>query len=533
MSIVRMRKKMQTWFKQFMLVLAVVFAVGWVGVTIGTGGLQDKGNSLSGALAKINRDKVDRRAFETRFYAKLEEMREERLPSAFEEAQIRGQMFDEEVDRILRMQAAKKERVRVSRREVGVKINEIITQQIDQEKARLAGRRGGKITEKAFEAELKKSDLTINKLKGLIRKNIDVNMVRQQLLNEKLNEKLKKSVNASDKAIRESYDEVQFSQITIGTQKRSEAQAEQRAKEISEKLKKGADFAALAKEFSDDPYKTAGGERGYPMRRAYMEKVLADAVFGLKPGKISEPVKTPQGYIIVKLNGRQSTLPADYNDPKKKKGYRDSYLAQEQYRVQGEYFDNLLKTAKIVVYDPELKGYQIIKEMSTSFGSSGSAGLESSAEKAIKEFKRALDMADGSPDVTARSYTQIGYLYNWMRKPGLFSSTKEERLKYRDLAKKALESALEYSESDDLRLMLADIYIEEGKYAKALENLEIVTENAPEDKAVHTELLKEYNKIKRSQKVAGLIAQERKWLADYEERTKDQPQAGQFTIPTQ
>ncbi|MFN3301589.1 MAG: protein translocase subunit SecD [Patescibacteria group bacterium] len=81
-------------------------------------------------------------------------------------------------------------------------------------------------------------------------------------------------------------------------------EAEKRANEILKKvLKPGADFAALAKEFSEDPgSKDQGGDLGW-FSKGKMVKPFEEAVFNLKKGEITKSlVKSQFGYHIIKKN---------------------------------------------------------------------------------------------------------------------------------------------------------------------------------------------------------------------------------------
>lgn len=74
----------------------------------------------------------------------------------------------------------------------------------------------------------------------------------------------------------------------------------QRAEEILKLARTNEDFAALAKEHSEDPGKANGGDLGF-FARGQMVPAFETAVFTMKPGDISEVVDTGFGYHIIKL----------------------------------------------------------------------------------------------------------------------------------------------------------------------------------------------------------------------------------------
>ncbi|CAO3442192.1 peptidylprolyl isomerase [Azospirillum largimobile] len=82
---------------------------------------------------------------------------------------------------------------------------------------------------------------------------------------------------------------------------------EDEAKAIIAQLKKGGDFAKLAKEKSKDAAAAAqGGDLGYFTKDAMVEP-FANAAFAMKPGEISkEPVKTQFGYHIIKVEDKRT-----------------------------------------------------------------------------------------------------------------------------------------------------------------------------------------------------------------------------------
>lgn len=75
------------------------------------------------------------------------------------------------------------------------------------------------------------------------------------------------------------------------------------AKEIQKKLAAGEKFEDLAKEYGTDGTKDNGGSLG-TFGRGQMVKEFEDAVFAMKPGEISDIVKTEFGYHIIKLTDK-------------------------------------------------------------------------------------------------------------------------------------------------------------------------------------------------------------------------------------
>ncbi len=85
--------------------------------------------------------------------------------------------------------------------------------------------------------------------------------------------------------------------------KTTDAQAKARADEIEQRLAKGEDFAALAKEFSQDPGSASnGGDLGFAGPSVY-DPAFEQALYQLHDGQVSAPVRTEYGYHIIKLLG--------------------------------------------------------------------------------------------------------------------------------------------------------------------------------------------------------------------------------------
>jgi peptidyl-prolyl cis-trans isomerase SurA len=78
-------------------------------------------------------------------------------------------------------------------------------------------------------------------------------------------------------------------------------QAAKRATEVYERARNGEDFAKLAVAYSNSQTALEGGALGW-RKGSELPTFLSDVVAKLKPGEVSEPLRTPTGYHIVRLN---------------------------------------------------------------------------------------------------------------------------------------------------------------------------------------------------------------------------------------
>ena len=91
--------------------------------------------------------------------------------------------------------------------------------------------------------------------------------------------------------------------IPIG---KDDAAAKKQADEVYAQAKAGKDFAALAKQYSQDPGSAdKGGDLGWSDRQQFVP-AFADALFGMGVGEIKGPVKTQFGYHIIRLDEVQA-----------------------------------------------------------------------------------------------------------------------------------------------------------------------------------------------------------------------------------
>jgi peptidyl-prolyl cis-trans isomerase C len=115
---------------------------------------------------------------------------------------------------------------------------------------------------------------------------------------------------------------------------------EDEAKAIEAELKKGADFATLAKEKSKDPGAADGGDLGY-FTKDQMVPEFADAAFKLDKGQISDPILTQFGWHIIKVEDKRTKPTPTFDQVK---AQLTNYV---EHRAEAEMVDNLRKTATI------------------------------------------------------------------------------------------------------------------------------------------------------------------------------------------
>jgi peptidyl-prolyl cis-trans isomerase D len=93
--------------------------------------------------------------------------------------------------------------------------------------------------------------------------------------------------------------------LILVNDKRGDAQARQQVEAIKQRIEKGEDFGAVAREVSEDPASKAnGGDLGF-FARGRMVKEFEDAAFSAAPDKLVGPIKTPFGYHLLRVTGRR------------------------------------------------------------------------------------------------------------------------------------------------------------------------------------------------------------------------------------
>jgi peptidyl-prolyl cis-trans isomerase C len=207
---------------------------------------------------------------------------------------IRDQALEGMIVEQLLAEQIKKEGINITDKDVNDKLNEIIAAQ------------PGGMTMESFKAMLVAQGQSLDVVKGQIKKTLGY-------------EKLLGTVEVNDAEARAFYDEnkedfnkpeqVKASHILVKVAPTAtpeeKAAAKAKIDSLLKKVKAGGDFAALAKDNSDDPgSKIMGGDLGF-FDRGTMVKEFADAAFAMKVGQVSNVVETQFGYHIIKVTDRK------------------------------------------------------------------------------------------------------------------------------------------------------------------------------------------------------------------------------------
>jgi len=100
--------------------------------------------------------------------------------------------------------------------------------------------------------------------------------------------------------------------IAVAPGGENDAEARARAETLLPRIRAGENFAELASQLSDDiGTKLRGGDLGY-FTSGKMAPAFEQAAFALKPGEVSEPVKTSFGYHLIKVEERREPAPRPY-----------------------------------------------------------------------------------------------------------------------------------------------------------------------------------------------------------------------------
>lgn len=230
---------------------------------------------------------------------------------------------------------------------LGIAVNESeIEQRLDQIKGQFPD-------EAAFNKEIKDRRLSIEYIRGRL---------REQILSEKVTQEVTSDLAISEEEIQESYstgadrfsEQFHVAHILVCADFDSNAgscnatdEDLRTATSVANRARAGEDFAKLAAEFSVDPStKDTGGDLDWRAPGTFVPE-FEQAVAGLSPGAISDPVKTQFGYHVIRViaKGRpldevRETIRTSLLQPRRQQAFQDwlnEALANASIRVNPKF----------------------------------------------------------------------------------------------------------------------------------------------------------------------------------------------------
>jgi parvulin-like peptidyl-prolyl isomerase len=346
-GILNIRRLSKTFLKPVVIIIVLAMLVGVFYAFPRLGGVNQQ-VLYQGPSARVNGVKIEDRDFNEIFLRYLQQ-----YGAYLSEDQMKASTLEYLIEKELIKQEIKKRKISVSDQEVEALLNEIKAyNQIDSEE----------------EMEMLIYQTGAGDLKGLQK------MLHEILAEQKLYTVLGKEANLEvpEEEIIASYEQLEAAHILIATssdvseEPLSDKEALKKAEEIYEKLQAGANFADLAKEYSDDlGNKDQGGRLGRApieyFKNAFVPEFV-EAALQLNVGEYSAPVKTQFGYHLITLLEKKLAQGEKWEQEKEK--IKEDLLANKFLTTKKNEWvqDQRQKHAKIEILDPSLLGYHLVQE---------------------------------------------------------------------------------------------------------------------------------------------------------------------------
>jgi peptidyl-prolyl cis-trans isomerase D len=188
-----------------------------------------------------------------------------------------------------------------------------------------------------------------------------------------------------------------------------DAAAKKKADDVYAEVKAGGDFAKLATKYSQDPGSARqGGDLGFTARGAFVKEFEA-ALYSLKKGEVSEPVKTQFGYHIIKLEDVQGGKAITLADSRAKieSDYRHDRAADLFGERQEQLQQKLESGANDLAALATQFGLTVGEVPAYSRGSGGALGASAAHSSVVFSDRVLKDQRIGGPVALAADHVVI------------------------------------------------------------------------------------------------------------------------------
>jgi peptidyl-prolyl cis-trans isomerase SurA len=223
-------------------------------------------------------------------------------------------------------------------------------------------------TEEEFQKQLAERKLTEADLKSQLHRQLTVDRLVNREIGSKISitdADVENYYNANKASFNLAEPQIHMAQILVtptddpevrnlkNSKAKNEAEARTKIQDIYTRLQRGDDFGQVAQNYSEDPKSVAnGGDMGFVPESA-LEKVnpeLRKLVTSLQPGAISQPIKTEEGYRILKVISKETAGQRDLNDPRVQTTIRETLRNSKDQLLRGAYYEVERNNSKVVNY---------------------------------------------------------------------------------------------------------------------------------------------------------------------------------------
>lgn len=189
--------------------------------------------------------------------------------------------------------------------QTGLKVDD---NQLDRTIERIAEQNKMTITE--FSEALAADGVSMRKFRADIRSEITIARLREREVESRVNVSESEIDNflTTQASNSENQDEYEISHILIRTPEEGTTEDVQKAKakvnEVIKALQEGTSFAKVSASFSDAPNALEGGNIGWK-NSGQVPSLFLDALKTMQPGDISQPLRSPNGFHILKLTSKR------------------------------------------------------------------------------------------------------------------------------------------------------------------------------------------------------------------------------------
>jgi len=296
----------------------------------------DAEKNAEGKVATVNGIDISRKDYNREVKLYSDRMARSGQPLNEQQTKVIGdQILDRMIETELLYQESRKQGVQIESTAVDAQFSEI--------KQRFA-------SEEEFSKAVDQMEMTEAGIRAQIEKGLAINeLVKIRVAdNIQITEEESRSFYDTHPELFKQPEQVKASHILIKVEPDADAvkktAAGEKIEKIQARLKKGEDFAALARENSEGPSASKGGDLGY-FKRGSMVKPFEDAAFALEINQVSEVVETVFGYHLIKVFDKKPEQTLTYAEVK---GDLQEHLKQQRLKLEVDtYLDSLKEKATI------------------------------------------------------------------------------------------------------------------------------------------------------------------------------------------